>query len=162
MPNKLARSIAAVSKLPAPIRGAALTAVVGNVVPFVGTAGLVVEELTEERAVISVKNRRKVRNHIGGVHAAAMTLIAETASGFVVGMNVPDDKAPVVKRLGVEFKRRAKGGLRAVAELTEEQRRAMIETPKGEVDVKVTVIDESGAEPLVATMIWAWTPKKRD
>ncbi len=161
MPNQLAKSVLSVTKLPAVLRTRALSAVIGNVVPFVGTAGLVVEELTEERAVISVKNRRKVRNHIGGVHAAAMTLIAETATGFVVGMNVPDDKAPVVKRLSVEFKKRAKGGLRAVAELTPEQRKSIIETPKGEVDVRVRVTDESGEEPLVATMIWAWTPKKR-
>jgi acyl-coenzyme A thioesterase PaaI-like protein len=162
MPNQLARAALTVSKLPRALRTRALSTVLGNVVPFVGTAGLVIEELTEERAVVVVPNRRRVRNHIGGVHAAAMTLIAETASGFVVGMNVPDDRVPVVKSLSVEFKKRAKGALRAVAELTPEQRQTMRDTPKGEVDVRVQLTDESGNEPVLATMIWAWTPKRRD
>ncbi len=162
MENRLQKTIGAVYKLPAGLRGRALTGILGRLVPFVGTAGLRVEELTPSRAVIAVTNRRKVQNHIGGVHAAAMTLIAETASGFVVGMNVPDDRIPVIKELSVVFKKRAKGGLRAVAELTEAQRAAMRDTEKGEVSVAVRLTDEAGVEPAEATMIWAWTPKRRD
>lgn len=161
MPNRLASSIQKVSLLPSALRVRALTTAVGTVVPFVGTAGVTVEELTESRAVVSTKNRRRVQNHIGGIHAAAMTLLAETASGFVVGMNVPDDKAPVVKSLSVAFKRRAKGGMRAVAELTDEQQRMLREDEKGELNVRVTVTDDSGAEPIEATMIWAFNPKRK-
>lgn len=161
MPNQLARVALAVAKLPSPLRARALSTVLGNVVPFVGTAGLRIEELTEERAIVVVANRRRVQNHIGGVHAAAMTLIAETATGFVVGMNVPEDRVPVVKSLTVEFKKRAKGGLRAVAELTADQRRSMREDPKGEVNVAIRLTDDEGKEPAFATMIWAWTPKRK-
>lgn len=35
-----------------------------------------------------------MQNRIGGVHATVMALIAETASGFVLVMNLPDDKRP--------------------------------------------------------------------
>lgn len=160
MANRLSTVVSKANLAPAPLRGAALSAILGRVVPFVGTAGLAVEELTEARAVISVRNRRKVQNHIGGVHAAAMTLVAETASGFVVGMNVPDDKVPVVKTIGMEFKKRAKGALRATATLTEEERAKMRTEPKGEVNVQVSLTDEEGKEPIVVTMVWAWTPKR--
>jgi acyl-coenzyme A thioesterase PaaI-like protein len=131
------------------------------VVKFVGTAKLSIDELSAERAVVSVKNRRIVQNHIGGVHAAAMALIAETATGFVVGMNVPDDRVPVIKSLKVEYKKRASGGLRAVATLTPEQIERMRTTEKGEVSVSVLVTDDAGIEPIVCEMIWAWTPKRR-
>jgi acyl-coenzyme A thioesterase PaaI-like protein len=128
---------------------------------MVGAAGLYFEELSEERVVVSIRSRRNVQNHIAGVHAAAMALLAETATGFCVGMNVPDDKLPLIKSMHVDYQRRAQGGLRAVAHLTAEQREQILTLEKGEVRVAVTVTDESGREPIAAEMVWAWVPKKR-
>ena len=161
-PNRLAKSLAPLAHLPAPLRERAFSLVLGTAVPFVGTAGLRVEELTSERAVVTIANRRKVGNHIGGVHAAAMALLAETATGFVVGMSVPDDKIPVVKSMKIDFKRRAKGGLRAVATLTAEDRARISTEPKGDVAVKVVITDEDDREPVEAALVWAWVPKQRD
>jgi acyl-coenzyme A thioesterase PaaI-like protein len=161
MSNRLASVVHKTSKLPSALRVRALTAILGNVLPFVGTARVVIEEMTESRVVATLKNRRRVQNHIGGVHAAAMTLVAETATGMVVGMNAPDDRALVVKTLSLTFKKRAQGDLRAFAELTDEQRQSIVSAERGEVDVRVRLIDEKGVEPLEATMIWAWTPKRK-
>lgn len=158
--NRLRRTLAPIDRLPAPLRPWARSQLVGRVVPFVGTAGLRFEELSPERAIVSIPNQRSVRNHIGSVHAAAMTLLAETATGFVVGMNVPDDRVPVIKSLQVEFVKRSKGAMRAVAQLSPEDRERMRSEPKGEVLVPVTVTDESGGEPIVCKMLWAWTPKR--
>jgi acyl-coenzyme A thioesterase PaaI-like protein len=159
--NKLSKLIARIEKLPRPLRRRSRSLLIGRVVKFVGTARLDIEELTGERAVVSIKNRRIVQNHLGSVHAAAMALIAETASGFVVGMNVPDDRVPVIKTLKVDYLKRAKGALRAVAELTPAQIDSIHATEKGEVRVKVSVTDEAGVEPIACEMIWAWTPRRR-
>jgi acyl-coenzyme A thioesterase PaaI-like protein len=159
--NRFSRLMNRVARVPAPLRTRARTLLLSRVVKFVGTAKLSIDELSAERAVVSVKNRRIVQNHIGGVHAAAMALIAETATGFVVGMNVPDDRVPVIKSLKVEYKKRATGGLRAVATLTPEQIERMRTTEKGDVSVSVLVTDDAGIEPIVCEMIWAWTPKRR-
>lgn len=159
--NRLSRMITPLTLLPHPLRQVALSAALGRVVKFVGTAGLTVEELTTSRATISVQNRRKVQNHIGGVHAAAMALIAETATGFVVGMNVPDTAVPVIKSMHVDFKKRAKGGLRAIATLDDYTKERIRTEERGEVNVPVTVTDESGESPILCEMIWAWTPKRR-
>ena len=86
--NRLAKSLSKLDSVPAVLRTSARSFILGRVVKFVGTAGLTVEELTPARAVVSVKNRKKVQNHIGSFHAAAMGLLAETASGFVVGCPV--------------------------------------------------------------------------
>lgn len=161
MSNRLSKIVGALSKLPGPVRKRALSGVMGTAVPFVGTAGIVIERLDASVCELHVPNRRRVQNHIGGVHAAAMTLLAETATGFVVALNVPDDRVPVVKSLSLEFKKRAKGSLRATARLTDEQRERIRTEQKGEVDVSVTLTDEGGREPIVAKMIWAWTPKVR-
>jgi uncharacterized protein (TIGR00369 family) len=130
-------------------------------VKFTGTAGCTVEELSERRCVVSLRNRKAVRNHIGSVHAVASVLIAESATGYLVGMNVPDSSVPVIKAIKVDYVKRAKGDMKAVAELTDEQIRMMQTEEKGETAVKVCITDGEGKEPLLAEMIWAWTPKNR-
>lgn len=159
--SRLRRMIDQFSKLPAPLRRRAITAVMGRVIPFVGTADVRIEEMTAERVVATIGNRHHVRNHIGGVHAAAMALAAETASGLVVVMNVPESRVPLIKSMRVQYKKRLKGGLRVEAWLTEEQRKSIAEQEKGEVTVQVTARDDGGQEPIVCEMVWAWVPKKR-
>jgi uncharacterized protein (TIGR00369 family) len=159
--NQLSRSLAKVDKLPAAVARLARTTILRNLVRFIGTAKVDIVELTESRSVVALKNRKRVRNHIGSVHAAAIALIAETATGFVVGMNVPDSGAPVIKSMKVEYKKRAKGDVRAEASLTPEQIERIRTVEKGEVIVAVKVTDEAGVEPVQCEMIWAWTPKRR-
>lgn len=130
--------------------------------PLVGTAGLRYEAIDTERVVVSIRNQRKVQNHIQGVHAAAMALLAETATGFCVGMNVPDDKLPLIKTMKVDYLKRSQGDMRAEAHLTEAQIKQIRTQDKGEVTVAVKITDASGQEPIQAQMVWAWVSKKRD
>ncbi len=146
--------------LPANIRATVISKIFGKVVPYVGTSGLLYEELTPERVVVSIKNQRKVQNHINNVHAAAMALLAETATGFIVGMNLPDDKLPLIKTLKVSYYKRTQGDMRAVATLSAEDIARIEREPKGEVLVPVTVTDESGGEPIKCEMLWAWVSKR--
>lgn len=159
--NRLSGIIRKIERVSGPFRSRAVTLALGRTVKFVGTAGLSVDELSGDRAVVSVRNRRKVQNHIGSVHACAMALIAESATGFLVGMNVPDSAIPVIKTMKIDYVKRATGMLRAEATLTEAQRRAIAGEPKGDVLVQCRVTDETGIEPIVCEMTWAWTPKRR-
>lgn len=158
--NRLARALALVDKLPAAARTGARSAILGVAVPFAGHAGSVVEELRPGRAVVRVPDRRSNRNHIGGIHAAAMMLAAESASGFVCGIEVPDDKLLVVKDFHVSFEKRASGSVRAIAELTREQRELLVRADRGDLDVTVRVVDEAGAEPITVKALWAFRSKK--
>lgn len=159
--NRLSYAVAVIDKLPSALQPPALSLLFGSQVKFAGTAKVRVHTLTHSRAVLSIANRRKVQNHIQGVHAAAMALLAESATGFLVGMNVPDDKLPLIKSLKVDYLKRATGALNAVATLTTEQIKAIQNEEKGEVLVAVTVTDESGIEPIRCEMLWAWVSKKR-
>lgn len=159
--NRLHRMARALRHLPGPARRRAYSALMGNMVPFVGTAHLDIQELSPERVVVRVPNRRRNRNHIGQVHAAAMALVAETATGFVAALNVPDSKLLLVKTLKVSFRKRTRGDLVAVATLSPEQIEAMRSVDKGDVTVEVHVTDQSGEEPISCEMVWAWIPRKR-
>ncbi len=158
--NRLNASLARLNFLPAGIRTSVISRVLGRVVPFVGTAGIIYEEISCEKVVVSLRNRRPVQNHIKGIHAAAMALIAETATGFVVGMNLPDNKLPLIKSLHVDYTKRTQGDMTATATLTAEQIEWIRTAEKGEVSVPIVVTDESGAEPIRCEMVWAWIPKK--
>lgn len=159
--NSMCRMVDKTASLPTGLRSWVITRMFGKFVPFLGTAGLVFEEVSRERMVVSVKNRKKVQNHIKGLHAAAMALLAETATGFVVGMNVPDDKLMLLKSMKVSYYKRAQGDMRAVATLPAAQVQRMLTEDKGDVLVDVVVTDESGESPIVCEMVWAWVPKKR-
>ena len=152
------RQLSRLSEVPAFARPWFRSVVLRRAVPFTGTAGLDFLEMSPGRVEIGIANQRKVQNHIGGVHASAMNLLAETATGMVVGMNVRDDCLPLAKELKMAFRRRATGALRAVATLTDEQRAAMQASNKGEIRVPVVVTDEAGVQPVECEFVWAWVP----
>lgn len=157
--NRLNRNIAQLERLPAFMRSWMLDRTIGKVVKFVGTAGIHFEKMTCNEVVITLSNKKKVQNHIGQIHAAATTLLAETATGMVVGMNIPDDKLPLMKNLSVKFIKRSQGTQRAVATLSKEQIKLIRETPKCDLLVPVIVTDETGEEVVKADMNWAWVAK---
>ena len=157
-PNRLERQLDRLTEVPAFARPWFRNVVLRRAVPFTGTAGLEFVEMTTGRVEIGIKNEKKVQNHIGGIHASAMNLVAETATGMVVGMNVRDDCIPLAKELKMAFRKRATGALRAVATLSDDQRAAMRDSDKGEVSVPVTVTDEAGVNPVECEFVWAWIP----
>ncbi|MDP9142316.1 MAG: DUF4442 domain-containing protein [Pseudomonadota bacterium] len=159
--NRLSRAVSVLERLPTPLAGRATSLLFNSQVRFAGTAGLRFESLSAERAVVIAKNRRKVQNHIGGVHAAAMALLAETATGAVFGMNVPDHALLLLKTMHIDYLQRAHGTLRAVATLTLADRQRIAGEERGHLVVPVIVTDQSSAEPIRCEMTWAWLPKKK-
>ena len=157
-PNRLERQLDRLSEVPAFARPWFRSVVLRRAVPFTGTAGLNFLQMTPSLVEIGIRNQKKVQNHIEGIHASAMNLLAETATGMVVGMNVRDDCIPLAKELKMVFKKRATGDMRAVATLSDAQRALMQSSDKGEVHVAVTVTDEAGVHPVECEFVWAWIP----
>ena len=157
--NRLNKLVKATSKLPKGIQSRLLSQAFGRVVPMVGTAKIRYQEVTPSQVVVSLANHKAMQNHIGQVHACAMALLAETATGFVTAMNVPDSAIVLIKSLKVDFKRPTQGAMTAIATLSPEQQQGMHSTDKGETLVNVSVIDESGEAPIQCEMLWAWVSK---
>lgn len=159
--NKLSRLVGKITQFPPFLHSFLLTQLFGRAIKFAGTAGVRVQRLTPLRAELTLANKRKVQNHIGGIHAAAMALLGESATGFLVGIHVPDDRIPLLKSMHIAYTKRAIGNLTAVATLTPEQIADIQRLDKGEVVVAVTVTDSAHNEPIQAQFVWAWVPKKR-
>ena len=159
--NRLARIVHRFDAWPEGLRRFLITFVFGGTVHFVRTVGLKFETLTEERAVLVITNRRKVQNHIGTVHAAAVALLGETATGAVFGMSVPDDRIPLLKSMRINYTKRSQGALKAEATLTPELRERFWIEERGEIAVPVKITDETGEPTVDCEYVWAWRPKKR-
>ena len=158
--NRLSRAVNLINHLPRRVQPALLSLLFASQVRFAGTARVRVNSLTQQQSCLTLRDRNRVRNHVGSIHAAAMALLAESATGFLVGMSVPDTHLLLIKTLRVDYKKRAIGSLRAVATLTTEQLSAVATQPRGEVTVQVEVTDESGQSPIACEMIWAWLPRQ--
>lgn len=158
--NRLSQTVSQIQKLPKFTHQFAMSKAFGNVIKYAGHSGIRFEALSEKECIVSIKNKKKVQNHIGGVHAAAMALLAETATGFAFGMNVPDNKLPLIKKMDIDYVKRSTGDMRAVATLTEDQIKHIQSEDKGEVVVPVVIADDANAEPIKANMTWAWITKR--
>ena len=159
--NRLTTAVNTFQKLPESIRTFALSKAMGRVIKYAGTSGLRFEKLTPNECIIVIPNRKKVQNHIGSVHAAAMGLLAETATGFMTGLTVPDNRIIVIKSMSLEYLKQASGDMKAVATFSDEQVDYIKQNEKGDINVPVVITDGKGVETVKATMVWAWAPKRK-
>lgn len=142
-------------------RQQAITAAIGETIPFVGTAGLHVEAYTPTRVAARLDDQQRVRNHVGGLHAAAMALLAETVTGLVVALNVPGESVPVIRTLNIHFQRQVIAPLHAEATLSEKDTERIRARPIGKIDVPLTITDAADRAPLQCDIQWAWLPERR-
>lgn len=126
-----------------------------------GTTKIQIIDTDLQTVTFFVKNRSRVRNHIGQVHAATMALLAESATGFVVGLNLPSNKLPLIKSMNLKYVRRSVGSMKALAWVSDEQIEQMQTLERGDIMVPVTVTDQSNEEPIVCEMNWAWIEKQK-
>jgi acyl-coenzyme A thioesterase PaaI-like protein len=149
-------------RVPKSLQSYAWTVGFNSVIPFAGTTGIKIQHLDAQKAVVVLSNRRRVQNHIKGIHATAMATLVESATGMVFGQHVPDNThIPLLKSMHIDYKRRAIGNLTATATMTDDQAEQIATTDRGAVVIDVKVLDEEGNEPIQCAMEWAWTIKHK-
>lgn len=102
-------------------------------------------------------DRRKVRNHIGSVHAIAMCNLAELTAGLMVDASLPADMRWIPKGMDVRYQAKAHGTLKAVAvpELA-----IAIATAGYELPVRVGITDAAGTEVFFARIAMWVSPRR--
>ncbi len=139
-----------------------ITKAIGEVIPFVSTAGCFIDAYTPTRVAVRLDNREDVQNHLGGLHAAALALLAETASGLVVALNVPSGSAPLLRTMDVSFDRFSRGTVQAEATLADEETEQIQSRRIGRIDVGVTLTAPDEDDTLVSSRLqWAWLPEEK-
>lgn len=89
---------------------------VGQVAPYFATIDPEITEYRVGYCELTLKNQRKVQNHLGTVHAIAMCNAAELVAGITTDASIPAGARWIPQGMTVEYKAKAKTDLRVVCD----------------------------------------------
>jgi acyl-coenzyme A thioesterase PaaI-like protein len=127
----------------------------GLAIPYSGSVRPLIRVLAPGRAVIAMRDRRAVRNHLTSVHAIALANLAEMTTGLALGYGLPDGMRTILVRVECEFLKKARGTITAACEAP-----VFAEIVEKEVLVESILADASGAVVAKARAVWLAGPVK--
>ena len=126
---------------------------VGWMTPYSGTLGARVQELQPGWCRVTLRDRRRVRNHLASVHAMALANLAEMASGLAVLVGLPPGIQGIVTGFSITYQKKARGLLTAECQVI-----GLDVTKEQEYEAGVTVTDAQGEVVATATARWRLRP----
>jgi acyl-coenzyme A thioesterase PaaI-like protein len=95
---------------------AAFSKMIGMLAPYSGSIGARVEDVKSGYARCSIRDRRKVRNHLRSVHAIALVNLAEITGNLALGYSMPDDARFIPTGIDIKYIKKARGTITCIAE----------------------------------------------
>ncbi|HEY5647993.1 MAG TPA: hotdog fold domain-containing protein [Nitrospiria bacterium] len=127
---------------------------IGWWVPYSGTIGARVIELRPGYAKISLRDRRKVRNHLDSIHAIALVNLGEMTSGMALLAGLPPHIRGIVTNISIEYFKKARGRLIAESRST----LPALETDT-DFSVEAEIKNDNGDLLARTTVRWRLGPK---
>lgn len=118
-------------------------------VPYSGTTRPRVLALEPGRAEIRIRDRRRVRNHLGSIHAVALTNVGELASGLALLTALPPGVRGIVLELRTEFQKKARGDVTAVSRVEAPSVRSTLD-----LEVASELRDTEGDRVATVRALW--------
>lgn len=151
--NKLSLADAWRHLSPIPYGNLAFSKLVGLRIPYSGSIGATVLELSDGHARVELKDKRGVRNHLDCIHAIALINLGELTTGLAVFHRLDGRAKGIVTGLRIEYLKKARGTITASCD---------VEVPEapGKHDLEVEgVLRDSGGETVAK--VWAtWQIKQ--
>jgi acyl-coenzyme A thioesterase PaaI-like protein len=128
--------------------------IVGLRVPYFASISPLILEMRSGRVVAQLKQKRRLQNHIGTVHAIAVCNLCELAMGMAVEATIPGQLRWLPKGISANYLGKASGILTATCEIDPA---SFVE---GELDVAVDVHNAAG-DLVVTALIPLHVTKKK-
>jgi acyl-coenzyme A thioesterase PaaI-like protein len=122
---------------------------VGRTARYSGTIGATVLELGEGRAVVQMRDRSIVRNHLKSVHAIALMNLGELSTGLTVMEQVDGKGRGIVTTLSMDYVKKARGTITATCE-------AKVPNQSGQHDFIASGVLTDSAGDIVARCSAHW------
>ncbi len=126
--------------------------------PYFATIAPRFVALEPGRCEVRIRDRRRVHNHIGTVHAIALCNLAELSAGVMTDATIPADMRWIPKGMTVEYLKKAVGTLHGVA-APGAAVRSSADGHEWPVDVQVT--DAAGEAVFRARVVMWVSPRGR-
>lgn len=123
---------------------------VGRMAPYTGTMGALVEELRPGHARVSLRDRKRVRNHLRSVHAIALANLGELATGLAVTSSMPAGVRGIPVAIHMDYRKKARGTLTCTADAALPE----VSEPTSH-EVRGDIRDDAG--DVVASIRVTWT-----
>lgn len=121
----------------------------GLMVPYSGTIRPRIVQLDPGKARVTIRDRRRVRNHLRSVHALALANLGELTSGLAMSAMLPPTIRAIPTRITTDYLKKARGTLTADCECTVPE-----VTEPTTMSVEAHIRDASG--DVVATVKVDW------
>jgi acyl-coenzyme A thioesterase PaaI-like protein len=134
--------------------GRLMGGVVGRMAPYTGTIRPEIVELDIGHAVVRIRDRKAVRNHLNSVHACALMNLGEACTGVAMMMALPEGTRGIPIHLAMEYVKKSRGTITCTCDC---------ETPSAterkEYEVKGELKDDVGDVVARITARWMIGPK---
>jgi acyl-coenzyme A thioesterase PaaI-like protein len=125
--------------------------------PYFASIAPRIEALAPGRCVVRLRDRRRVHNHLGTVHAIALCNAAELAAGLATDASIDATLRWIPKAMRVDYLKPARGTLIATASVPP----ITTDEAGSECGVNVDVRDAAG-EAVFSAVVSMWiTPRRK-
>ena len=129
------------------------TFLLGRMTPYSSSIGARVEQLEPGFCRVALRDRRRVRNHLGSIHAMALANLAEMASGLAVLVGLPATVQGIVTGFSITYLKKARG--RLIAECRADH---LDVTAAQDYEAEVSITDAQGDVVARASARWRLRP----
>ncbi len=133
-----------------------------RLIPYTGALGAEVVELSRGKAVVQLKDRRSVRNHLSSVHAMALANLAEFSTGLAVICSLPAGMRGILKGFQIDYLKKSRGTLTAISEFSSEIHfdNKSDSDAKHDIDVKGYILNSDQEKVAEVKALWRISKEK--